>query len=464
MNISRRHLSVIAGIVFSLIGPGSAWANTKFLNVQGRLTDTSGNPLTGSQTVTFRLYTSSTGGSASWTESQAVVLSTGLFNVALGSVTTLDSLSFDQLYYLGIQVAGDGSELSPRQQLGASAYAQGSLGNFNVGNNLVVSSSITANGPVWIGGQTLIVGTMTVQGGGSSFVVVASSVGVRTASPATALDVNGSAQFGSGATKSTFTASGSLTLNGAASITAASATFSASGANVYSLTTSSGIHVLAGGVTWADGSTSTSAAVVTSMPLPTRQVLTSGTGATYSTPTGARQIRIRMVGGGGGGGGTHTGAGAGGNGGDTSFNSIVAKGGGGGPTGSNAPGAGGYGGAGSASFRVAGATAPWNIGYGTGEGGDGPWGGAGAGVYNGSIGAGNPGAANSGSGGGSNWCNGCTPGFSQGGGAGEYVELIINSPSSTYTYTVGSGGAAGASNTYKGGAGGSGVIIVDEYY
>lgn len=288
---------------------------------------------------------------------------------------------------------------------------------------------------------------------GATLVVVSGNVGVRTSVPVTNLDVNGSVQFGSGASKSTFTA--------------------IPGGSIYALQLSSGITISGGGpislttggyIQFADGSTSTSAAVVASSPFPTRQVLTSGTGATYSTPTGARQIRIRMVGGGGGGGGTHTGAGAGGNGGDTSFNSIVAKGGGGGPTGNNAPGAGGYGGAGSASFRVAGATAPWNIGYGTGEGGVGPWGGAGAGVYNGSIGAGNPGAANSGSGGGSNWCNGCSPGFSQGGGAGEYVEVIINSPSSTYTYTVGSGGTAGASNSYKGGAGASGVIIVDENY
>ena len=39
-------------------------------------------------------------------------------------------------------------------------------------------------------------------------------VGIGTASPATTLDVNGNAQFGSGGTKSTFTATGALTLAG----------------------------------------------------------------------------------------------------------------------------------------------------------------------------------------------------------------------------------------------------------
>src|SRR5689334_4383917 len=66
--------------------------------------------------------------------------------------------------------------------------------------------------------------------------------------------------------------------------------------------------------------------------LPTRQVLTSGTNATYTTPANCRQLRIRMVGGGGGGGGGYgTAVGiSGSGGGNTIFNSIVAAGGGGG--------------------------------------------------------------------------------------------------------------------------------------
>jgi hypothetical protein len=53
-----------------------------------------------------------------------------------------------------------------------------------------------------------------------------------------------------------------------------------------------------------------------------------------------------------------------------------------------------------------------------------------------------------------------------GGGEGEYVEIIVNSPSGTYTYTVGAAGSAGSAGTggFAGGAGGSGYIVVDEYY
>jgi microcystin-dependent protein len=183
MNISNRQWFLAGVIAFSALSPRSVWANSKFLNVQGALTDSSGNPLTGSKTVTFRLYTSSTAAVASafWSESLSITLSSGLFNVPLGNVTSLDSSAFNQLYYLGIQVAGDANELSPRQPLGASAYAQGSLGNFNVGNNLLAGSSVTAvtimtSGDADIGGQAVISGSMTVQGnafsvGGGSFAV-----------------------------------------------------------------------------------------------------------------------------------------------------------------------------------------------------------------------------------------------------------------------------------------------------
>ncbi len=56
--------------------------------------------------------------------------------------------------------------------------------------------------------------------------------------------------------------------------------------------------------------------------------------------------------------------------------------------------------------------------------------------------------------------------YGVGGGEGEYVELVINSPAANYTYTVGALGAGGAAGTsgHGGADGGSGFIIVDEYY
>jgi hypothetical protein len=55
-----------------------------------------------------------------------------------------------------------------------------------------------------------------------------------------------------------------------------------------------------------------------------------------------------------------------------------------------------------------------------------------------------------------------TYGTSGGGGGGEYAELLITSPSATYSYAVGAGGTAGT-GTAAGGVGGSGVIIVTAF-
>lgn len=118
---------------------------------------------------------------------------------------------------------------------------------------LPARADIVDSGALQIGGQGIIGGTMTVQGsafsvGGATFVVTGSSVGIRTGAPAAALDVAGSAQFGSGVLKSTFAATPA--------------------AGTYALTLSSGAKLSNGGpieltsggyIKWPDGTTSTTA-------------------------------------------------------------------------------------------------------------------------------------------------------------------------------------------------------------
>lgn len=195
----------------------------------------------------------------------------------------------------------------------------------------------------------------------------------------------------------------------------------------------------------------------------TTQTFLSGSG-TYTTPAGVKQLRIRLIGGGGGGAGSGALGGDGGTGGDSAFNSIVATGGGGGkglPS-SLLGGVGGTGGSGSASLRIdggAGQGASTTVVL-TPSGGSSHFGGAGV-WPGGSSGPGGAAKANTG-GGGSGALNTSTQ-SGAGGGAGEYVEIVINAPSSTYSYAVGAGGAAGT-GTAVGGVGGSGVIIVEEFY
>lgn len=216
------------------------------------------------------------------------------------------------------------------------------------------------------------------------------------------------------------------------------------------------------------------AATAKSPASPTIQRFTSGSG-TYTTPINVKYIKVKMVGGGGGAAGTGTaGQVAGGAGGTTTFGTslLTANGGAGGlNTAPNNGGAGGavtinspavslvaiIGGAGQSASGVLGS----NI---MGPNGAASFfGGAGAGETGSRVGG--SAAANSGSGGGGSGSNG-TVISGPAGGAGGYLEAIINSPSATYSYAVGAGGTGGAAGTSgaAGGAGGSGVIIVEEYY
>lgn len=210
---------------------------------------------------------------------------------------------------------------------------------------------------------------------------------------------------------------------------------------------------------------------------PTVQRFTSGSG-TYTTPTGVKYIRVRVVGGGGGGSGSGTAsAGNGGNGTSSTFgSSLLTAAGGAQGVFANAIAFGGSITVNSPAIRLVGVeggdgggysyTAVTNTYYSAGTpGGASFFGGQGcAPSYNS---GGNAAQANSGSGGsgggGSNIAgifSGC------GGAAGGFLEALIVGPSATYSYAVGAGGAGGTAGTsgYPGGAGADGVIIVEEYY
>lgn len=108
-------------VIFSIAGASPAVP--QMINYQGRLTDASGNPLNGTYSITFKLYSVGTGGSAIWTETHSNVnVSNGLFNVLLGSTTPLDASKFTGTTYLGVTVGSD-PEMTPRQRLVSVPYA-----------------------------------------------------------------------------------------------------------------------------------------------------------------------------------------------------------------------------------------------------------------------------------------------------------------------------------------------------
>ncbi len=96
------------------------------MNYQGYLENSSGQPISGTVTLRFRIYDASSGGTNVWDETQAgVSVSNGFFNVLLGSVTPLTAAIFDSTTrYIQVSVdTGSGFTDLPRQRLGSVPYA-----------------------------------------------------------------------------------------------------------------------------------------------------------------------------------------------------------------------------------------------------------------------------------------------------------------------------------------------------
>ena len=210
---------------------------------------------------------------------------------------------------------------------------------------------------------------------------------------------------------------------------------------------------------------------------PQMTVYTSGSG-TYTVPTNAKALYIKMVGGGGGGSGAGTsGGGTGSAGGNTTFGSslLTCNGGSGGVYGTTYSNSGTASiGAGATGVAIQGASGGGSqfSSYNSsavlsgGAGGASPFGGAGASQWWGSAGI--SATANSGSGGGGAAQNnsGSSYGSGAGGAAGGYIEATITTLASSYSYSVGSGGSGGSAGTsgQAGGSGGSGVIIITAFF
>ncbi len=138
-------LSVILPALLLSFTPLHAQIAPNLMSYQGRVTDAAGvligNTAPVNRTVTFKLYTVSSGGTAIYAETQSVTISGGEFSVLIGNGAavsglpgppsrTLDaainSITYTNLY-LGITV-DDGTpavdpEISPRQQMVSGAFA-----------------------------------------------------------------------------------------------------------------------------------------------------------------------------------------------------------------------------------------------------------------------------------------------------------------------------------------------------
>lgn len=126
---SRYKLVIVIAffLTFGFFSASKASLNEQ-INYQGKLTDTSNNPVAdGDYNLKFQLCADSGCSSVLWTETRTstnkVAVSNGLFSVLLGSVSSLSSVDFNQSIYLEVSVGGTGvpswEVLLPRKLLGA---------------------------------------------------------------------------------------------------------------------------------------------------------------------------------------------------------------------------------------------------------------------------------------------------------------------------------------------------------
>jgi len=112
---------VLLTLLLLLLPATAAAAVPTTIGWQGVVSD-GGNLLQGAHDLTFRLYTTASGGTALWTETQTLTLVDGVGEAVLGSVQSLGAVDFAQALWLGVAVDG-GAELEPRTELTAVPYA-----------------------------------------------------------------------------------------------------------------------------------------------------------------------------------------------------------------------------------------------------------------------------------------------------------------------------------------------------
>ena len=117
----NKKLALLVSILVAVLVVSSNATIFQQMSYQGILTDSSGNRITGTRTLTFKIYTTASGRTACWEESQVLNIQDGVVNVLLGSSTPISGCDATQQWWIEITVSGD----SPmdRIQLTAVSYS-----------------------------------------------------------------------------------------------------------------------------------------------------------------------------------------------------------------------------------------------------------------------------------------------------------------------------------------------------
>ena len=158
------------GIVAFAIAAGAhlpGFAAGAAFTYQGAIKNVGGAPLTGNQTVEFRLYTQAAGGTPVWARKRNVLLNAnGLFNTSISDdgdpitgtpntpLATVLANNANTTLYIGLTVDTTSGEISPRQALLAVPYAMhaadvtAASGDFSVAGLATFSGGMTVTGAV----------------------------------------------------------------------------------------------------------------------------------------------------------------------------------------------------------------------------------------------------------------------------------------------------------------------------
>ena len=138
----KKAIKILLSVAIAFSGQSMAYAAlSQKVNFQGQITTTGGSPVTGTQTMTFKIYDSLTGGSILKTISnnQVTFSATGVYTVQLD----LSGLNLNQDLWLGVTLGTD-DEMSPRVQILPSPSSVFSISSSRSYGEMYASGSTTA--------------------------------------------------------------------------------------------------------------------------------------------------------------------------------------------------------------------------------------------------------------------------------------------------------------------------------
>jgi len=150
-------------LMIILFGSLALHAQDPTINVQGVLRDADGNAVSdGEKSMIFKFYNAGGTHVGSWSEAQSVLVINGIYNVQLGSQTPLNSLQFNETYFLEITV--DTEVMEPRIPLSLTPYSLSVRGMDNVfpSTGDVGIGTTSPDAPLHVEGNTYLNGDLGV--------------------------------------------------------------------------------------------------------------------------------------------------------------------------------------------------------------------------------------------------------------------------------------------------------------